>query len=305
MSGRPEALDAAPLVAKIGPRLPAWPRHLHGSELTWAIAFIVPYATTFIAFALYPIAYGLWMARTPALYAELISDPLYVETLENTVLFVAFGVNVQMFLALLLSGFFTRRRLWIKALLALYILPWAIAAVPAYISFHWMLIGEEGLLNTLLRELTGIEGPLWLNNRWLALGSNLIAYIWKWMPFWTVIFLAGRTAIPKEIYEAAEIDGATGARCFMHMTIPLLANLYLVCTLLFSLWTVGDFTTVNFVSGGAPMFSSDVLATVSMHYAFDFADPALGMATVLSALPLLIPVLMMLMRKLSATEIQL
>src|SRR5262245_61067345 len=59
-------------------------------------------------------------------------------------LFVGLGVNVKMFLALLLSGFFMRRRRWIKALLVIYILPWALPAVPAFLSFHWMLIGEQG-----------------------------------------------------------------------------------------------------------------------------------------------------------------
>jgi ABC-type sugar transport system permease subunit len=62
-----------------------------------------------------------------------------------------------MFLALLLSGFFMRRRWWIKALLPVFMLPWALPAIPAYVSFHWMLIGEEGLINSLL-ALLGIQG---------------------------------------------------------------------------------------------------------------------------------------------------
>jgi len=75
------------------------------------------------------------MAAKPSLYAELIADRLYVPALVNTLFFVGLGVNVKMFLALLLSGFFMRRRWWIKALLAVYILPWALAATQACISF--------------------------------------------------------------------------------------------------------------------------------------------------------------------------
>ena len=86
----------------------------------------------------------------------------------NTLLFVGVGVNVKMFLALLLSGFFMRRRWWIKALLAVYIVPWLIAAAQACISFHWMLIGEWGLIDELLWALFGIDGPDWFDNRWLA-----------------------------------------------------------------------------------------------------------------------------------------
>jgi multiple sugar transport system permease protein len=259
----------------------------------------------FCAFAVYPIGYALSMASKPSLYTDLIADPLYLPTVVNTLLFVGLGVNVKMFLALLLSGFFMRRRWWIRALLVIYILPWALAAVQAFISFHWMLIGEQGLIDGVLSALFGIDGPIWFNDRWLALGSDIISYIWKWMPFWTVIFLAGRTAIPRDIYDAADVDGATGSRRFVHVTFPLLANLYLVCTLLSTIWTIGDFTTVYFVSGGSPAMSTEVLATLSFRYAFDTAKPALGVAAAMSALPVLIPIVILLMRKLQTRELQL
>ena len=96
----------------------------------------------FFAFVVYPFGYALWMAGKPSLYAELIADPLYLPTVVNTLLFVGLGVNLKMFLALLLSGFFLRRRWWIRALLAVYVLPWLIAAAQACVSFHWMLITQ-------------------------------------------------------------------------------------------------------------------------------------------------------------------
>ncbi|MBV8193007.1 MAG: sugar ABC transporter permease, partial [Alphaproteobacteria bacterium] len=256
----------------------------------------MPYAAVFAAFVVYPVIYGLWLARDPALYSELIAEPRYVATAINTLLFVGIGVNAMMFGALLLSGFFMRRDWWIRGLLAILLLCWALPAVPAFVSFHWMLIGEQGLVDSLLRELLGIEGPIWFNDPWLALGSNIAAYIWKWLPFWTLVFIAGRLAIPQEIYEAAAIDGAVGMRRFLHVLFPLLANIYVVCTLLATLWTVGDYTTVFLVSMGAPARSSDVLATLGMHYAFDAAQPELGVAAVMSALPLLVPLTLILMR---------
>jgi multiple sugar transport system permease protein len=110
--------------------------------------------------------------------------------------------------------------------------------------------------------------------------------------------------IPQDIYDSAEIDGATGSRRFVHVTFPLLANLYLLCTLLSALWTVGDFTTVYLVSGGGPAGSTEVLATLGFRYAFDFAKPALGVAAVVSALPVLIPIVIVLIRKLQTSEVQ-
>jgi multiple sugar transport system permease protein len=304
MSSTQQVLAAGPRLSVKVPRRPPGHRHLHGSDFTWAIAFVLPYAAVFFIFVVYPFGYALWMAGKPSLYAELIADPSYLPTVVNTLLFVGLGVNVKMFLALLLSGFFLRPRWWIRALLAVFILPWAIAAAQACVSFHWML-QEEGLVDGVLWALFGINGPIWFNDRWLALGSNIVVYIWKWMPFWTIIFLAARLKIPRDIYDSAEVDGATGVRRFVHVTFPLLANLYLLCTLLSTLWTVGDFTTVYLVSGGGPAGSTYVLATLGFHYAFDTSRPALGVAAALSALPVLIPITIVLMRRLKTSEVEL
>jgi multiple sugar transport system permease protein len=219
--------------------------------------------------------------------------------------FVGVAVNIKMLAALLLSGFFMRKRRWIKALLVIYILPWTLPAVPAFLSFHWMFIGQEGLLDTILHDVFGIDGPLWFNSHWLSLTCNMVSYVWKWMPLWTLIFLAGRMAIPEELYEAAEVDGAAPLDLFFRITLPLLANLYLISTLISTIWTVSDFTVTHFVSFGGPAQSTDVLATLSIIYALDLARPHLGVATGLSILPVMIPVIILLMHKLRTSEVQL
>jgi multiple sugar transport system permease protein len=290
---------------EIGPRRSRWHPHLHGSELAWAIAFVVPYAVVILAFALYPIAYALWMGVHPSLFAELFADPHYGEVALNTALFTGFAANAMMFAALMLSGFFMRRRWWIKALLVVCMLPWALPAIPAFVSFHWMLIGDYGFLDSALWNLFGIDGPHWFGDRWLALGCDIVSYIWKWLPFWILIFLAGRMAIPQDLYEAADIDGATGFRRFLHITVPLLANLYLICTALATIWIVGDFTAVALVSSGAPSRASEVLTMLSLDYAFDAGHPQLGVAAALSALPVLVPVVVVLMRRIDARAVQL
>lgn len=304
MSGTQQVL-AARSAATGWHRPPRWRAASGGVEFAWAIAFIAPYAAVFLAFAVYPIAAALWIARAPALYAELIADPLYLPAAVNTLLFVGIGVNLKMFLALLLSGFFMRRRWWIRTLLVIFVVPWFLATVQAFISFHWMLVGEYGFIDSFLREVFDIAGPNWFNDRWLALGSNIVADVWKWMPFWVLIFLAGRMAIPRELYDLADVDGATGTRRFLHVTFPLLASLYLACTLLATIWAFGDFATTYFVSDGAPANLTNVLATLSFRYAFDDARPALGIAAAISALPILIPVAVVLMRRLQIREMQL
>lgn len=299
-----QVVAAGPLLSVKGPWRP--PTHsLRGSDFRWAIAFVLPYAAVFLGFVIYPFGYALWMASKPSLFTDLIEDRSYLTALVNTLLFVGIGVNVKMFLALLLSGFFLRPHWWIRAILAIYVLPWAIATAQACVAFHWMLQGDQGLIDRLLWELFGVEGPIWFNDRWLGIGWNIIAYVWKWMPFWTLIFLAARMKIPRDIYDSGDIDGATGSRAFVHITFPLLANLYFLCTLLSTLWMLGDFTTVYLVSGGGPAGATDVLATTGFHYAFDVAKPELGVAAMMAALPVLIPIAVVLMRRLQISEIQL
>jgi multiple sugar transport system permease protein len=282
-----------------------WQGSLRGSEFTWAVAFVVPYIAVFLAFVVYPVFYGAWMGSSVQLYRDLFADPIYRSTVVNTLLFLAFGVNLKLFLALMLSGFFMHPGWPTKVLLMIFVLPWAVPALPTFISIHWMLNGEWGLLNNVLYALFGVEGPSWLNTRWLALGTAIFSHIWKWLPFWTVILLAGRMSIPHEIMDAAKVDGATGLRSFIHVTFPLLANLYLVLTLLATIFLLGDFNTVTFVTGGGPANSTHVLATLGIRDAYDMGHPELGMAAVLSALPLMIPLVIVLMRKLRTTEVQL
>src|ERR1700737_3075681 len=153
--------DALPLqaVSLSRPRRRVRRFGLHGPEFAWAAPFAIPYAAVFLAFVAYPVVYGLWLGRDPALYAELMSEPIYQRTVVNTVLYIVIGVNLKMFGALLLSGFFMRRGCWVKGLLLIYVLPWAVPALPSFMSIHWMLNGQWGLLNNILWNGFEIDGP--------------------------------------------------------------------------------------------------------------------------------------------------
>ncbi len=305
MSTTQRAIPIGRAVGATRPRHLSWHGGLIGSDYAWALAFAIPYVAIFLLFVIYPIIYGLWLGSEPALYGQLFADPRYSTALVNTLVYVGIGVNLHILLGFLLSGFFMRKGWWVKPLLVAFILPWATPALPAFISIHWFFDGQYGLLNNLLYWLFGIDGPVYLNYRWLGMGCNIAAYVWKNTPFWTIIFLAGRMSIPRELYEAADVDGATGLRRFANVTLPLMANLYLVCTLLSTIFTLGDFNAVYFVSGGGPNMSTEVLATLGIRYAFTLAMPRLGVAAVMTALPVMLPLVFLLMRKLRMSERQL
>ena len=136
-------------------------------------------------------------------------------------------------------------------------------------------------------------------------GGEYRRLIWKWLPFWTLVRLAARMAIPPDIYEAAQADGAGLFRRFTDITLPLIANVYVIATLLSVIWTIGDFTIVFLVSGGGPFHLTETVATLANRYWFDYGRPELGIAAAISVLPLLIPIVIVLMRRVQARGVQL
>ena len=263
----------------------------------------LPYLLLFLAFVIYPVLYGFWLARSPNSYTKLFNDPIFGSSVVNTALFLLIVVNVKMALALLLSGFFARDRWWIKVLAVLFILPWAVPSIPTILSFRFMLNADWGVVNSLIFRLTGLDGPGWLTDRWLAFSMAGVVHLWKSLPFWTLILLSGRLAINKELYEAAAVDGATPLQQFRHITWPSMSTLYLTCTLLSMIWTLGDFNSVYLLTGGGPSDLTHVLATLGIRYLrLDQVDMA--MATIVCALPFVLPLVYFMMKRLSVASEQ-
>jgi multiple sugar transport system permease protein len=259
---------------------------------------VAPYVLIFAIFVLYPVGYGLWLARHPASYVKLAEDPVFLRSVANTLVFLVIGINLKMGVALVLSGFFVRTQTWIKWLSLLFILPWAVPSIPTILSLRFMLNPEWGIINTTIFRLTGADGPNWLNNPQLALGLAILVHIWKSLPFWTLILVAGRLAIPGEMYEAASVDGATSWQKFKFITWPSLRTLYLTSTILSMIWTLGDFNSVYLLTGGQPADQTHVLATLGLRYLrLDQVD--LSMATVVCAMPLILPLVYFMMKRLS------
>lgn len=264
----------------------------------WGRVLVLPYLLVFVVFVLYPVGYGLWLARHPESYVRLFDDPIFFRTAINTIVFLVVAINVKMLVALVLSGFFVQARWWIKALSVLFILPWAVPSIPTILSVRFMLNPEWGVINSLIFRLTGLDGPNWLNDPALALGFSMLMHIWKSLPFWTLILVAGRLAIPAEQYEAAAVDGASSWQKFRFITWPAVRTLYLTSLILSMIWTLGDFNSVYLLTGGGPADLTHVLATLGIRYLrLDQVD--LAMASIVVALPLVLPLVYFMMKRLS------
>jgi multiple sugar transport system permease protein len=264
----------------------------------WGRLMVVPYLIIFVVFVVYPVGYGLWLARDPQNYVQLAQDPVFFRTVINTVVFLVVAVNLKMVIALGLSGFFVHTRWWIKILAVLFILPWAAPSIPTILSVRFMLNPEWGIINSIYFQLTAKDGPNWLNDPLLALSFSMLVHIWKSLPFWTLILLAGRLAIPAEQYEAASVDGATRWQRFRHITWPSMRSLYVTCVLLSMIWTLGDFNSVYLLTGGGPADLTHVLATLGIRY-LRLDQINLAMASIVAALPLVLPLVYVMMKRLS------
>jgi multiple sugar transport system permease protein len=264
----------------------------------WGLIMIAPYVLIFLAFVFYPVVYGFWLARSPQAYAELFADPIFLRAIRNTLIFLLVAINVKMIVALFLAGFFMQPRWWIRGLAVLFILPWALPSIPTILSFRFMLNPEWGLVNSLIFRFTLEDGPNWLNDPNLALTLAMVVHIWKSLPFWTLILLSGRLAISNDLYESAAVDGASGWQKFRFVTWPSMRGLYLTCTILSMIWTLGDFNSVYLLTGGGPADLSHVLATLGIRYLrLDRVD--LSMAAIIVALPLIMPLVYFMMKRLS------
>lgn len=264
----------------------------------WGSVLIAPYIVLFLFLVVYPVGYGLWTARHPASYVELWRDPIFARSVVNTIIFIFLGVNVKMFFALLLSSFFALPRWWIRGLSLLFILPWAVPSIPTILSVRFMFNPEWGIINQAIFQLTSLDGPNWLNDPSLALMLAILVHIWKWLPFWTLMLLAARLAIPGELYEAASVDGASNFGKFRFITWPSLRDFYLTCTILSTIWTLGDFNSIYLLTGGGPADSTQVLATLGIRYLrLDQVD--LAMASIVVALPLIFPLVYFMMKRFS------
>jgi multiple sugar transport system permease protein len=277
---------------------PRRPRKGLSTWQAWGLVLITPYLLVFLFFVLYPVGYGFWLAREPQSYVRLFHDPVFARSVVNTLVFLVVGINLKMLLALLLSGFFVQARTWIKWLSLLFILPWAVPSIPTILSFRFMLNPEWGIVNHLIFRLTTQDGPNWLNEPWLALSMAMLVHIWKSLPFWTLILIAGRLAIPGELYEAASVDGASRLQKFRFITWPSLRTLYLTSTILSMIWTLGDFNSVYLLTGGGPADLTHVLATLGIRY-LRLDQVSLSMASIVCALPLVLPLVYFMMRRLS------
>ncbi|HTJ41949.1 MAG TPA: sugar ABC transporter permease [Kofleriaceae bacterium] len=182
-------------------------------------------------------------------------------TAANVILHVTLGVA----LALVLKQSWLRGKGVYRMLL---ILPWAIPNYITALIWKGMFQGEYGAINALLHS-AGLDGVSWFSSWSTAFTANVVTNTWLGFPFMMVVALGALESIPRDFYEAAEVDGATGWQRFWHITLPHLRPALAPAVVLGSIWTFNMFNVIFLVSGGKPGGSTDILVTDAYRWAFE------------------------------------
>jgi multiple sugar transport system permease protein len=265
-------------------------------------AFITPAMILILLLVAYPFCMALYFSLSNAFigrpstfigitnFVKLWDSDAFRQTFQNAFVFtsvaVAFKLVLGIALALLLN-----EQLWFKRLIrGAVLLPWVIPTALSTLGWWWMFNSLYSVVNW-----TGIAlgimdppGPNWLGQRYYAMTAVIIVNIWRGLPFFVITILAGLVAIPKDLYEAAESDGAGAWSRFWYVTLPMLKPVLAVVVLFSTIFTFSDFNIVYVLTHGGPINSTHLFATYSRMIGLESGRIGEGAAISLYLFPLLV-----------------
>lgn len=217
-------------------------------------------------------------------YQDMFANPAFWRALRITLQYVFWGVvgsfGIGLFTAVLLNQPFPGRAL----ARVLVVLPWPIPGVVAATIFMWMFSSSFGVVNYILLQTGIVSQPVqWFTQAGPAMLAVVLATVWKGYPFFTISLLAGMQAIPKELYEAARVDGAGPVQQFRFITLPALTPVIGISLVIATLWQFRVFDIIYVMTGGGPSGATETLAIQIYREAFQYFEmsyaAAVGMVT--------------------------
>jgi multiple sugar transport system permease protein len=246
------------------------------------LALIVVYpVATLLTTSLYRVDQGTPIASAPFVgfenYVDAFNDARFWTSSRNTLIYVLVSVPGALVVGLGLALLANRpmRVKW-PARLGL-LLPWALPVVFVGLIFRWFFDSQQGIVNDVLVRL-GFAAPYWLSSTGLAMVAICIALVWKTSSFVALVLLAGLQTIPREFYEAAEVDGATRWQQFTRITLPMLRPAIVVALIFRTITAIQTFDIPYAMTGGGPGDSTETLAMYIQKTTIDFLDFGYGSA---------------------------
>ena len=268
-----------------------------------AYTFIAPAFLLLLFLVAYPFALSLWFSLSDARVGEsgsfigldnfrrLLGSSIFLQTLQNSLVFTAAALGAKtvlgMALALLLFRIARFKRLIRGAVLLPFIVPTALSTLV----WWWMFEPLYSVVNWTLKALHVVNRDIpWLPDPYLAMFTVILVNTWRGLPFFAITILAGLVAIPREMYEAAESDGAGPITRFWYVTVPLLKPVLAVVILFSAIFTLADFNIVYVLTKGGPMNMTHLFATYSFALGLQSGQIGQGAAVSLFLFPILLAV---------------
>ncbi|HEX2438414.1 MAG TPA: sugar ABC transporter permease [Methylomirabilota bacterium] len=276
-------------------------RELFDREGVLGPAFITPAVLLITLLVAYPFIMAIYFALSDSFigrpshfigirnFVNLWSSDAFRQTFQNAFVFtgisVAFKLVLGISLALLLN-----EQLWFKRLIrGTVLLPWVIPTALSTLGWTWMFNSLYSVVNWtgIAMGLLDPPGPNWLGQKSYAMTAVVLVNVWRGLPFFAITILAGLVAIPKDLYEAAETDGAGPVRRFWYVTLPLLKPVLAIVVLFSTIFTFSDFNIVYVLTHGGPINSTHLFATLSRQIGLDSGRIGEGAAISLYLFPVL------------------
>jgi len=257
---------------------------------------------------LFPLPYSLFVSFTPyellkpnslqfnpatALrsYERLLRDPIFWKAVGNTVVFLAISVNLSYVIALGLSQLLARVTVGQGLMRTVLMVPMMFAPVLVGFQFRWFFNANVGLVNNILLALGLLQEQgqvAWLVDEPLGMFSIIVASVWMNLPVLTIILLAGTLSLPREIFEAADVDGARSWQQFRFITFPLLAPFSYIALTILSLDIARAFDIVRIMTDGGPAHRTELIWTYVTRLAIE--DTKFGLGSAMSWVTVLLAV---------------
>jgi multiple sugar transport system permease protein len=258
------------------------------SEAIWPL--MVGFTALYLAFFVgYPVIYNLIMSVQDVTlgnirylvrpfvgldnYAKLIADPLFLIVLQNTLLFVVGNVALQFLGGLALALFFQQPFPGASFFRGLILAGWILPPLVIGAVWKWLLASDNGVINYALHALGLTSGPVyWLSDPATSLIGVTMANVWFGVPFNMILLAAGLAGVPKDIYEAAALDGAGPVRRFFAITLPLLRPTIYALLALSTIYTMRAFDLIWTMTHGGPVDSSNIFPVWAFRLSFELFD---------------------------------
>lgn len=203
-------------------------------------------------------------------YQELLRSRIFWQVLRNTLIYVAIYTPATVILGLSLALLVNQKLKYMAFFRGVFYLPAITSTVAVALVWNWIFASRYGLINYLLRTLGSSNPPNWLADRDTALYVLIIVSVWKSAGLPMMVFLAGLQGIPKNLYEAARVDGATRWHLFWHVTLPMLTPVTFFVLIVTLFDAFGTFEVTFAMTQGGPLNASTTLPYYVYQNAFEF-----------------------------------